>query len=85
MDSTTPAILFEQVEKSFGDLRILQGVSGVVQPGEVVAVIGPSGCGKSTLLRCFNRLESINSGRLLVNGMDLSPPHLKMNQLGGCK
>ncbi|MEP0868982.1 amino acid ABC transporter ATP-binding protein [Trichocoleus desertorum AS-A10] len=81
MDSTTPAILFEQVEKSFGDLKVLQGVSGAVQPGEVVAVIGPSGCGKSTLLRCFNRLETINSGRLLVNGMDLSAPRLKMNQL----
>jgi arginine/lysine/histidine/glutamine transport system ATP-binding protein len=46
-----------------------------------VAVIGSSGCGKSTLLRCFNRLETINGGRLIVNGIDLSQPKLSPKQL----
>ncbi|RMF69748.1 MAG: amino acid ABC transporter ATP-binding protein [Cyanobacteria bacterium J069] len=67
-----PAIVFEQVEKSFGQLKVLRGISGYINPGEVVAVIGSSGCGKSTLLRCFNHLETINGGRLVVNGIDLS-------------
>lgn len=76
MEHSTPAIVFEGVEKNFGSLKVLQGISGTIQRGEVVAVIGSSGCGKSTLLRCFNRLESINQGRLVVNGIDLSHPHL---------
>lgn len=72
-----PAIEFNQLEKSFGTLKVLKGVTGNIHPGEVVAVIGSSGCGKSTLLRCFNRLESISGGSLVVNGIDLS--HAKMD------
>lgn len=81
MEDSTPAIAFEQIEKSFGSLRVLQGISGEINRGEVVAVIGSSGCGKSTLLRCFNRLETINKGRLVVNGIDLSQPNLSQKQL----
>lgn len=81
MEDFTPAIAFEQIEKSFGSLRVLQGISGEINRGEVVAVIGSSGCGKSTLLRCFNRLETINKGRLVVNGIDLSQPNLSQKQL----
>ncbi|MFB8789287.1 MAG: amino acid ABC transporter ATP-binding protein [Potamolinea sp.] len=81
MEDSTPAITFEQIEKSFGSLRVLQGISGEINRGEVVAVIGSSGCGKSTLLRCFNRLETINKGRLVVNGIDLSEPNLSQKQL----
>lgn len=77
----TPAILFDQVEKSFGTLRVLKGISGRINAGEVVAIIGSSGCGKSTLLRCFNRLEAINGGRLIVNGMDLSHPKMPQSEL----
>lgn len=76
-----PAIWFDQVEKSFGTLRVLKGISGHVNSGEVVAIIGSSGCGKSTLLRCFNRLETINGGRLIVNGIDLSHSRLSPQQL----
>lgn len=72
MNDGAPAIVFEQVEKNFGSLKVLKGISGYINSGEVVAVIGSSGCGKSTLLRCFNRLETINGGRLVVNGIDLS-------------
>jgi arginine/lysine/histidine/glutamine transport system ATP-binding protein len=81
MNSAAPAIVFEQVQKNFGPLQVLKGISGYVNPGEVVAIIGSSGCGKSTLLRCFNRLEGINGGRLIVNGIDLSKPNPSMNLL----
>jgi arginine/lysine/histidine/glutamine transport system ATP-binding protein len=81
MEDTTPAIAFDHIEKSFGSLKVLQGISGSIHRGEVVAVIGSSGCGKSTLLRCFNRLEAINAGRLVVNGIDLSPPNLSSKHL----
>lgn len=77
----TPAILFEQVEKSFGSLQVLRDISGYVNQGEVLSVIGSSGCGKSTLLRCLNRLETIDRGKIVVNGMDLSQPHLSRRQL----
>jgi arginine/lysine/histidine/glutamine transport system ATP-binding protein len=76
-----PAIVFNHLEKNYGELRVLKGISGYINPGEVVAIIGSSGCGKSTLLRCFNRLETINGGQLLVNGMDLSQPQLSTQQL----
>ena len=81
MPVNQPAILFHQLHKSYGSLEVLRGLGGHVNPGEVVAIIGASGCGKSTLLRCFNRLESINSGELVVNGMDLSSPKLSRKQL----
>ena len=78
---TAPAIAFENIEKNFGSLQVLKGISGAVNRGEVVAIIGGSGCGKSTLLRCFNRLEVINGGRLMVNGIDVSRPELTYKQL----
>jgi arginine/lysine/histidine/glutamine transport system ATP-binding protein len=77
----TSAILFDQVEKNFGSLKVLKGITGEIQVGEVIAIIGSSGCGKSTLLRCFNRLETINGGRLIVNGIDLSQPNLSPSEL----
>lgn len=81
MQNSSPAIVFDGVEKNFGVLKVLQGISGTIERGEVVAVIGSSGCGKSTLLRCFNRLEKINQGRLVVNDIDLSHPNLSQKQL----
>ncbi|KAA1024971.1 amino acid ABC transporter ATP-binding protein [Pseudonocardia sp. EV170527-09] len=58
----------ESVGKSFGDVEVLRGVDLVVEPGQVCCVIGPSGSGKSTLLRCINHLETIDTGRLWVDG-----------------
>lgn len=61
----------KDVKKSFGSLRALDGVDLVVNRGEVVVVIGPSGSGKSTLCRCINRLETIDSGTILIDGAPL--------------
>jgi arginine/lysine/histidine/glutamine transport system ATP-binding protein len=83
MNSTShsPAITFDAVCKRFGALQVLKGISGTIHAQEVIAVIGPSGCGKSTLLRCFNRLETIDSGQILINGIDLTLPKVNLMQL----
>jgi arginine/lysine/histidine/glutamine transport system ATP-binding protein len=68
------AIQFDDLEKSFGSLPVLQGISGTVNAGEVLSIIGSSGCGKSTLLRCLNRLETIDRGRIVIDDLEISKP-----------
>jgi polar amino acid transport system ATP-binding protein len=63
-----PMVLAEQVCKSFGALRVLKGVTLEVAKGQVLVMVGPSGSGKSTFLRCINHLETVNAGRLYVDG-----------------
>jgi ABC-type polar amino acid transport system ATPase subunit len=60
------------VKKSFGDLVVLDGIDLTVDQGEVLVVIGPSGSGKSTLLRCVNLLEPIDSGRIFLEGEEIT-------------
>ncbi len=67
----TPLVVLEGVNKSFGDLHVLKDVDLEVGRGEVLVVIGPSGSGKSTLCRTINRLETIDSGRITVDGVEL--------------
>ena len=64
-------IQIDNVTKSFGKIKALQGVSVTVKRGEVVVIIGPSGSGKSTLLRCINMLEHPNSGNIIVDGISV--------------
>jgi glutamate transport system ATP-binding protein len=66
-----PLVVMDKVDKHFGQLHALKSVDLSVARGEVVVIIGPSGSGKSTLCRCINRLESIDGGRVLVDGVPL--------------
>src|SRR5215207_4217954 len=66
-----PLLVLDSVDKHFGELHVLKSISTTVAPGEVVVVIGPSGSGKSTLCRAINRLETIDSGRILIDGVPL--------------
>jgi len=66
-----PMLRLEGVSKSFGSLRVLRDIDLTVARGEVIAVIGPSGSGKSTLCRCVNRLETVDAGRILIDGQPL--------------
>ena len=63
-----PVIELKNVDKYFGDLHVLKNIDLSVQKGEVVVIIGPSGSGKSTLCRTINRLETIDSGEILIDG-----------------
>jgi polar amino acid transport system ATP-binding protein len=64
----TPMVSAQGVHKNFGALNVLKGITLDVAPGEVMCLIGPSGSGKSTFLRCINHLETVNAGRLYVDG-----------------
>jgi glutamate transport system ATP-binding protein len=66
-----PLVTLEHVNKHFGELHVLKDVDLEVGEGEVLVVIGPSGSGKSTLCRAINRLETIESGRITVDGQPL--------------
>ncbi len=68
MGEAAPALVIEDLHKSFGDLEVLKGISMTAHDGDVIAMIGSSGSGKSTLLRCINLLETPDSGRVYVNG-----------------
>jgi glutamate transport system ATP-binding protein len=66
-----PLVSLQHVDKRFGATKALEDVSLDVQAGEVVVIIGPSGSGKSTLCRCINRLETIDSGTILIDGVPM--------------
>ncbi|MDO8464444.1 MAG: amino acid ABC transporter ATP-binding protein [Gallionella sp.] len=74
-------IEFRDVHKHFGALHVLNGIDFSVRDGEVVVIIGPSGSGKSTLIRTVNRLEPIESGTLMVDGMPVHARGVDVNRL----
>jgi polar amino acid transport system ATP-binding protein len=75
------ALLLEDVHKSFGSLEVLRGINLEVVEHEVVCLIGASGSGKSTLLRCINLLESIQRGRIVVEGEEITAPGVDVNRV----
>jgi ABC-type polar amino acid transport system ATPase subunit len=76
-----PIIGFEHVNKFFGSHQVLNDISFQVEESEVVVVFGPSGGGKSTMIRCINRLEPINSGHIVVDGIPVHDPKTNINRL----
>ena len=74
-------IHIENLEKSFGKIDVLKGISTDIYEGEVVCVIGPSGSGKSTFLRCINRLEETTAGEIVVDGYRISDKKINLNKV----
>ncbi|MEG3136247.1 amino acid ABC transporter ATP-binding protein [Rouxiella sp. T17] len=77
----TPLIMFNQVNKWYGEYQALTDLSAEIRTGEVVVVCGPSGSGKSTLIRTVNRLEPIQNGQILFEGHDINGTSTRLNQL----
>ncbi len=67
-----PIIRLQGVDKWFGRFQVLTAIDLEVQAGERIVICGPSGSGKSTLIRCINRLETVQQGRIVVDGIDLT-------------
>ena len=92
MTSSEVMISAQNICKGFGGVPVLRGISMELARGEVVAVIGPSGSGKSTFLRCLNHLETIDSGKIVIEGETLAEtgasgkahyvPDAKIRQIG---
>ena len=78
-DGGRPAIEVRELHKYFGENEVLKGIDFDVTSGQVVCVIGPSGSGKSTLLRCVNRLEEPTSGKIFVEGVDITDPEVDLD------
>ena len=68
------------LEKNFGDLKVLKGVSEEIKQGEIVVIIGPSGSGKSTFLRCLNLMETPTAGQVIFKGTDITAPKVNINE-----
>ena len=69
----------KDLQKSFGELQVLKGITTTIEKGERVVVIGPSGGGKSTFLRCLNLLEEPSGGKVIFEGEDLTDPSADVN------
>ena len=74
-------IEIKNLNKSYGDLRVLNDIGVDIKKGEVIAIIGPSGGGKSTFLRCINRLEEPDSGHIKINGEDILNKKSDINKI----
>jgi len=74
-------IIFSGVNKWFGKLHVLKDINLHIKPGEVVVICGPSGSGKSTLIRCINRLEGIQKGDLVVDGVKIHDRKVNLTQI----
>lgn len=93
MSEITPALVVNDLHKSFGSLEVLKGVSMTAHQGDVISMLGSSGSGKSTFLRCINLLETPNAGTVTVHGETIrmttnkqgEPAPEDMNQVTGIR
>ncbi len=74
-------IQFKHVHKWFGSLYVLNDINLQIEKGEVVVVCGPSGSGKSTLIRCINKIEPVQKGEIIVDGVNLMAPNINLTRL----
>ena len=80
-ESKKAIVEIQNLKKAFGDHVVLDGINLSVRPGEKVVVLGPSGSGKSTMLRCINELEVPTSGKIFVNGVEVTNPKTNLNKV----
>ena len=71
----------QDLHKSYGNNEVLKGITTQFHEGDVVCIIGPSGSGKSTFLRTLNLLETITSGKVIVDGYELSDPKTDVDKV----
>ncbi len=76
-----PVLVVENVWKKYGKKEVLRGISFTVSRGETKVIIGPSGGGKSTLLRCINMLVKPDSGRIIVDGVEVTRPNINLSKV----
>jgi polar amino acid transport system ATP-binding protein len=79
-NSSSCAVEIRALFKSFGSLKVLNGIDFKVEHGQLVCIIGKSGSGKSTLLRCINLLEAPTSGEVIVDGIELTNPDVDIDE-----
>lgn len=77
--SKAELIRVENLDKSFGDLKVLKNINESIYEGEVISIIGPSGSGKSTFLRCLNLLEKPTGGKVIFKGVDLADKNVNVD------
>ncbi len=84
METSKPAMLeLREIHKSFGSVEVLKGISAEIAKGELLTFVGPSGCGKTTLLRIVGGFTSATSGRVILDGEDISnlPPNMRNTKM----
>jgi ABC-type polar amino acid transport system ATPase subunit len=74
-------IVMEKVNKFFGDFQALKNISLAVSAGDIIVICGPSGSGKSTLIRCLNRLEKHESGKIVIDGVEIGDDRTAMETI----
>ena len=75
-------ITLDQIDKYYGKHQVLKGIQLEIKKGDLVTLLGSSGCGKSTLLRCLAGLEEIQSGRITLDGEDITNKDPKDRNVG---